>query len=385
MIFHIPHASTCIPGQLRDSFLLSNDDLANELLLMTDHFTDELFDRATGPGDTVLAMEVSRLVVDVERYDDDEVEVMAGRGMGVMYTQTHSGKPLRNSMDGRGELLDQYYYPHHEKLNMLVSDELENTDNCFVIDCHSFPSAPLPHETDQSRYRPDFCLGTDPHHTPSDIVELVVDYLTDEGYIVSINRPFSGCIIPGDFQDSDDVCGMMIEVNRSLYMDESSGKRIADFARTQSVVKGMVEIIRVWTESAGDFYEVLDSYGNEVASQDWDSGGPGAGAGTTSLCEMFGKYYQTHDAGYEKYQTLVEATSSSVFYQNDATESIEIDYFLSLPLTDKDREQLREMLQVVALLENNRINDTPVLDQVNSAKTLADLKDWWVLNRLRGK
>jgi N-formylglutamate deformylase len=383
MIFHIPHASTNIPLELRGSFVISDDDLENELLLMTDHFTDDLFLPAASPEDTTLLAEVSRLVVDVERFDDDEIEVMAKQGMGVVYTQTQDGQPLRDPTAERDELLKQYYYPHHVKLNQMVSDELGNSGSSFIIDCHSFPSKPLPYESDQSRFRPDFCIGTDPHHTPSDIVELVVDYLTNEGYTVSINRPFAGCVIPGDSQGSDEVFGMMIEINRSLYMDESSGKRIADFARTQSVVKGMVEIMRVWAESAGDFYEVLNSYGDEVASQDWDSGGPGAGAGTTSLYEMFGRYYQTHDAGYEKYQTLIEATSSSVFYQNDATESISVGHFFSMPLTGKDRDQLREMLRIVAILENDRVNDTPLLDQVNSAKTLAELKDWWVLNRLR--
>jgi len=39
---------------------------------------------------------VSRLVVDVERFPDDEDEPMAGRGMGAVYTRLSSGERLRD-------------------------------------------------------------------------------------------------------------------------------------------------------------------------------------------------------------------------------------------------------------------------------------------------
>jgi hypothetical protein len=42
MILHIPHSSDVIPENLRDQIVLSDDDLAAELTLMTDAFTDEL-------------------------------------------------------------------------------------------------------------------------------------------------------------------------------------------------------------------------------------------------------------------------------------------------------------------------------------------------------
>jgi N-formylglutamate deformylase len=38
---------------------------------------------------------VSRLVVDPERFTDDAREPMARKGMGVIYTRTASGEPLR--------------------------------------------------------------------------------------------------------------------------------------------------------------------------------------------------------------------------------------------------------------------------------------------------
>lgn len=40
MILHIPYASFLIPENLRNQILLSDNELAEELLLMTDWFVD---------------------------------------------------------------------------------------------------------------------------------------------------------------------------------------------------------------------------------------------------------------------------------------------------------------------------------------------------------
>ncbi|SPD75867.1 hypothetical protein PITCH_A770005 [uncultured Desulfobacterium sp.] len=87
MILHIPHSSNVIPMNLRDQIVLSNDDLAAELILMTDAFTDELFDF---PEATTQRFPISRLLVDVERFPDDATEPMSEVGMGMIYTLTSS-------------------------------------------------------------------------------------------------------------------------------------------------------------------------------------------------------------------------------------------------------------------------------------------------------
>lgn len=91
-IRHIPQASQLIPCEYRDQFVLSDADLAVELLAMTDAHADVLF--GVGPERDV-AFPVSRLLVDAERFADDTVEAMAARGMGVLYTTTHACRPLR--------------------------------------------------------------------------------------------------------------------------------------------------------------------------------------------------------------------------------------------------------------------------------------------------
>jgi len=58
MILHIPHASFLIPENLRSQILLSDNELAEELLLMTDWFVDALFEF---PAASVVRFPISRL------------------------------------------------------------------------------------------------------------------------------------------------------------------------------------------------------------------------------------------------------------------------------------------------------------------------------------
>ena len=82
-VLHIPHSAVEIPADVRRQFLVSDETLRQELLKMTDWFTDELF---TLPAREAVAIRfpVSRLVLDPERFIDDQQEVMASRGMGVI-------------------------------------------------------------------------------------------------------------------------------------------------------------------------------------------------------------------------------------------------------------------------------------------------------------
>ena len=220
IILHIPHASIVLPTEVK--FLLGQEALAYEVDAMTDHHTDQLFDL---PGARRCVFPVSRLVVDPERFIEDSMESV---GMGVVYTHTTDGDPLRaiSEMD-RLTLIDTYYHPHHNNLTRMVDSCLEQHDQCLIIDCHSFPAQPLPYELD--RNRPDICIGTDTYHTSAELKNCLSKAFEGSGYRVAIDSPFSGSIVPLKYYQLDRrVSSVMIEVNRSLYADPLG------FARVQS-------------------------------------------------------------------------------------------------------------------------------------------------------
>ena len=210
MILHIPHAST---NTLDKEFLC---DINLELERMTDIDTDKLFDH---PHAKRVVFLISRLVCDVERFEDDSIEEMAKKGMGVCYTTNSFTKPLRSfSILEREEIINEYYRPHHKALTGAVNKELNETGKSLLIDCHSFSNIPLPHEDSQSTFRPDICIGADSFHTPDWLLEITKKYFESYGYNVSINDPFTGKIIPMEHYHKDRrVNGILLEVNRDLY------------------------------------------------------------------------------------------------------------------------------------------------------------------------
>jgi N-formylglutamate deformylase len=218
IILHIPHASTVLPSQV--DFLLGHEALAYEVDAMTDHHTDQLFDL---PGARRCVFPVSRLVVDPERFIEDSMESV---GMGVVYTHTTDGDPLRAISEiDRLTLIDTYYHPHHNKLTRMVDSCLEQHNQCLIIDCHSFPAQPLPYECDLNR--PDICIGTDSYHTSTELKDCLLKVFENFGYCVAIDSPFSGTIVPLKHYHKDKrVESVMIEVNRSLYDSPSGFKRV---------------------------------------------------------------------------------------------------------------------------------------------------------------
>lgn len=235
-LFHVPHASTVIPKEYLKYFSLSSDDLNFELLKMTDHFTDELFDTAL-PGFKTIKFPVSRLLVDPERFVSDLEEVMSKVGMGCIYEKTHNGEPLKDTSKIREELISRYYQPHHETFTNLVDECIKLNSKCLIIDCHSFPEKPLPYELNQDPERAEICIGTDDFHTPQELTECFVSAFSDFGFSVSVDKPFSGSIVPVKFyRKNKSVQSIMVEIRRDLYMDEASGKKNSRFAKIRSTI-----------------------------------------------------------------------------------------------------------------------------------------------------
>ncbi len=245
VVVHIPHASRVVPSDVAADLILDPDELERELLAMADHYTDELFALPSSLA-TTITFPVSRLVVDPERFDDDEREPMARKGMGVIYTRTSNGHPLRRapSEAERRRLLALFYEPHHAALTAAVEAALAAHGTCLVVDGHSFPTRPLPYEVDQDADRPDICIGTDESHTPAWLRDLAVGTFEDAGWSVAVDRPFSGALVPMRFYRTDPrVRAVMVEIRRGLYMDERTGARLPRFEEVAQRIAGGLKAI----------------------------------------------------------------------------------------------------------------------------------------------
>jgi N-formylglutamate deformylase len=241
MILHIPHASRHIPEALRGQFVLDDHALGEELARVTDAFTDELFE---SPGACRVVFPLSRLVVDVERFSNDCDEPMSRVGQGMIYTKTCLGEPLRRELSGeeRRHLKSGYYVPHHELLRRAVLEELLSSGKALIVDCHSFPSRPLPCDENHDENLPDICIGTDAFHTPPRLLRAAESAIRGQGYSVGVNSPYSGSLVPSaTYRKNPDVRSVMIEVNRRLYMDEKTGAKLPGFKSVKDRIQAMLK------------------------------------------------------------------------------------------------------------------------------------------------
>jgi len=241
LILHIPHSSIKIP--LKEGYCVSDEMLNQEILKLTDWYTDDLFENEI---DYSIKAPFSRIFCDTERFSDDSQEVMAQFGMGVLYEKTDDGKLLRKiTPDLRTRILDEYYWKHHNQLTEAVRSQLEQFDTITIVDCHSFPQIPINRALDKSNFRPDFNIGTDTFHTPQKLIDLSVDFFNERGFSLGVDRPYSGSIVPMDYYHKNSkVQSIMLEINRKLYLNEPSNEKSIRYQEIKQVVQDFLQMIR---------------------------------------------------------------------------------------------------------------------------------------------
>lgn len=222
VLLHVPHASRHIPHPVRDGIALDDGELDAELTAITDARTDEIAVQAATAARTrpwVFINRLSRLVVDPERFPDEREEMNAV-GMGAVYERTTQLEMLRTPTDEeRASLVSIFYDPYAEALARLVRERLAAVGRVTILDMHSYPRDALPYERHGEGPRPDVCLGTDPFHTPSNLVEVArqVFAAAVPGGQIGLNSPFAGCYVPLEqYGVNGDVAGLMLELRRDV-------------------------------------------------------------------------------------------------------------------------------------------------------------------------
>jgi len=72
------------------------------------------------------------------------------------------------------------------------------------------------------------------------------------GFSVAVNRPYAGTLVPSRYyQKNKRVLGVMIEVNRRLYMDEETGAKNSRFPEIASAIQSLVILLREWHAGCG--------------------------------------------------------------------------------------------------------------------------------------
>ena len=241
IILHIPHSSTKIP--LYEGYLVDSTVLDNEILKLTDWFTDDLF---YSDEDEMIIAEFSRIFCDPERFTDDSQEVMAKYGMGVLYQKSDEGEEIRKvTPELKEKVLTSFYWKHHHKFSLAVKNQLDCYGKAIIIDCHSYPSKPLKRDLDKNSKRPDFNIGTDTYHTPKELIDLSISFFENAGYTVGIDWPYKGSIVPLEhYQKNNNVQTIMLEINRGLYLNEPSNEKSDCYLKVKEIAQQFIKTIK---------------------------------------------------------------------------------------------------------------------------------------------
>lgn len=212
VVCNIPHAGRVLPVWSRSDMMVSEAELTALAAFMMDKDVDKLWEFVPAQRKTVAS--VSRIVVDTERFLNDEDEPMAQKGMGMFYTHTPDGKPFRRRSERAYQRAVACYTAYHRELEEKVDRCLSDCGRCLILDCHSFH--------DEMRYTPfspatfpDVCIGINGALFPE--AETVIRAFREGGYSVKINEPFEGSIVPLKHLENPRVLSLMIELNRRIY------------------------------------------------------------------------------------------------------------------------------------------------------------------------
>jgi N-formylglutamate amidohydrolase len=256
-VFNAPHAGAVYPA----SFLAVSRLDPVTLRRSEDAFVDELFAPVTALGAPWMAARFPRAYLDVNRepYELDpilfrdglphyantqSVRVVGGLGT-IARIVSESDEIYREplSVEAALERISRLYTPYHETLAALLLEAKREFGLAVLIDCHSMPSSPT---TDRTAGRPDFVLG-DRFGTScsAELTRLAASTLEAQGYAVALNKPYAGGYITEHYGRPHKAQHVLqIEINRALYMNETSFAKSQGFDRLreglQTMVRGLI-------------------------------------------------------------------------------------------------------------------------------------------------
>lgn len=239
-----------------------------------DQHVDDLFANATNHGGHLLLAHFPRSYIDVNRSCDDiDLQLLnepwtgptanptsrSDAGIGLIRRLVKPGVPVYDRALSSEEILtriEKYYRPYHEKLADLIEEAHYNFGQAWHINCHS-----MPHSSAYPKHgigligntaRPsDFVLGDrdgtacDPNFTRA-----LRDFIRKLGYTVTINDPFKGVELVERYSNpTRGYNSIQIEINKSLYMDEETGKKTPGYTKLKSDLDSIMAFMTTHIQS----------------------------------------------------------------------------------------------------------------------------------------
>ncbi|KAK4538093.1 hypothetical protein CDCA_CDCA16G4118 [Cyanidium caldarium] len=236
-----------------------------------DAYVDRLIAPALKYGASIIAALFPRTYIDVNRHENDiDPALLASpwpypvrpsektaRGLGLLRRYVIPGVPVyapdtRLTVAEVHARISAYYEPYLALLSHTIDALHSEFGVAYHIDFHSMKSHGNAMTPDGAgATRPDFVVGDlrgsacEPEFT-----EMVVRALEDEGWSVSVNKPYAGAGVLRRFgAPRDGVHCLQVEMNRALYLDEERVECFSD-GRYERVLESLERVyaqVAQWT------------------------------------------------------------------------------------------------------------------------------------------
>jgi N-formylglutamate deformylase len=263
LVLDSPHSGTVYPPDFQP--IVSGPTLR----LAEDTYVADLWRSAPSVGATFIEATFPRSYMDVNRAQTDiDLGSISGEwpwaeygpampsdkstlGVGLVWVLGKDGAPLYRRALTVQEIvhrINHYWVPYHSALDAAVASAHEKFGQVWHINCHSMPEKRDAKWADAGREVADIVLGDrDASSCSLDFTEFLADFFGQRGYRVAVNDPYKGVeLVRKHGQPRQGKHSLQVEIKRSLYMDETTLRKHAGYARVHGHLR---ELLR----ALGDF------------------------------------------------------------------------------------------------------------------------------------
>jgi N-formylglutamate amidohydrolase len=257
LVLDSPHSGTAYPD---DFDHLPPRDVVRQA---EDTHVEALYAAAPSIGATLIEALFPRAYIDPNRHRSDiDPELLADAwtepitpsrkselGIGLVWRLAHGGVPMYARKLSAAEVrrrITDFYEPYHACVSAALNRRHAAFGAVWHINCHSMPAVGDMMSEDPGRARADFVLGDrDGSTCAPEFTAFVAKTLTGLGYDVAINDPYKGVeLVRMHGRPAERRHSLQIEINRGLYMDESTLSRHSGFATLQSNLQRLLQSLR---------------------------------------------------------------------------------------------------------------------------------------------
>lgn len=251
-VFASPHSGADLPGDMGAAAGLSEASLRSA----EDVGVDRLVASGPGRGAPLIAGRFSRSWVDLNRHPDEldpalidgveaaSVSAKTAAGFGVIPRRAGDGVPLYDRRMALAEAkarLALAHTPYHAALGELMAAARARHGLAVLVDWHSMPSRAVRGGA-RGAAGPDVILG-DRHGMAcaSGLTRKLRTLFEAAGWRVGLNQPYAGGYTTQTWGRPDDgFQAIQIELNRALYLDETTLEPGPGYGRCKAVLDGVI-------------------------------------------------------------------------------------------------------------------------------------------------